>query len=167
MLDNSQPEKYSALDLTDKETCHPFSNGTEAMDWVTSNCDQCSRSYLTRNPPNPEDHLPMTDETYQLVRDGRECIGKMCIDFGFICGSIPNSVAEWIGGEVRFESNGQFANLPGRCNHFTDNDLGYLDRNPDGPPDDPNQLCIPWDPITYLVFGSDILATKTAIFEST
>jgi hypothetical protein len=67
----------------------PFSNGTEAMWWQESNCDQCKRS---------------------------QCQAKRNIEFGFITGEITIYSANFIGAEF---SGTNFCKLNPKCKNFT------------------------------------------------
>jgi hypothetical protein len=106
----------------------PFTNGSEAMDWMESNCNRCQRSWCCRNnAAEPPDF----QETEKLTNAGSECIGAFALGFGFVSGYIPNDIAVWIGADIK----GKFCHMPVLCRHFTA-DPEYT---PPTPPD-PNQL---------------------------
>lgn len=74
------------------EMITPFSCGTEAMDWICNNCDQCVKSY------RPKDGIYPSDKTMkEYIRIGKECQMKYDLDFGFIIGEIPLETAQKIG----------------------------------------------------------------------
>ena len=55
-----------------KKSIVPFSNGTEAMNWLDTNCENCKR---------------------------RDCSAKKAIEIGFITGRISENMADKIGME--------------------------------------------------------------------
>jgi len=113
----------------------PFSCGTEAMDWLCNNCEQCKRAY---KPKPGEEEYPDFDETKKLVEQGKECKLKFDLDFAFVTGEMPEETAKQIG-----YKNGR---LSWSCMMMIDDDgrgFNYDDIKPiDDIPD--NQLCLPF-----------------------
>jgi hypothetical protein len=113
----------------------PFSNGTEAMSWYYHNCEQCVKAYFPKEPGN----WPKDSTIRQYISCGKECKMKYHIDYGFITGEIPVSIAEQIG---YTEEKG----FPSSCIMFSDKDDDRY-RPPKRPsPDDtpPNQMVMPF-----------------------
>lgn len=106
----------------------PFSNGSEAIDWMENNCNSCQRSWCCRHQ---QAEPPSWDVTEKLAKEGKECYGAFALGFGFVSGSIPPEVATWIGATIR----GNFCHMPDQCLHFTSS------VEPPTPPD-PNQLSL-------------------------
>ncbi|MCB0541863.1 MAG: hypothetical protein KDC70_00010 [Saprospiraceae bacterium] len=132
-----------------------FSNGTEAMGWANCNCDNCVRSFLFRNPDRHETYEMV--EADEMAVQGKECPGKLAIDYGWLTGAIPGIVVRWIGGD----GSGR---LPNRCAHFSEDDRDNPDLQPE--PTDPNQLRLPF--LLVELFGiadPDVLVFDTAIIE--
>lgn len=75
------------------EFVSPFSNGTEAMFWLSDNCELCSRAYNLQPGEDPPD----IEETKALIEKGEECKLKAYIDLGFITNKIPLFIAKEIG----------------------------------------------------------------------
>jgi hypothetical protein len=68
----------------------PFCTGSEAMEWESNNCDQCSRA---------------------------RCYPKKAIQMGYISGKITLKVADFIGIQ-KVSDDDIFITLNDKCNHF-------------------------------------------------
>lgn len=111
------------------------SNGTEGMWFTDKFCDQCIHQH-----PNP-DKSPRCDDI-------------------LIESLVGNQPKEWI-----YDSNGD-----PYCTKFQKWDWGFGDDddwNEPGPPEpeDPDQLCFPWDIIEILGTDYDLVSTKQAVIE--
>ena len=117
-----------------KEMCTPFSNGTEAMDWMDQNCDRCVKAYK----PLKEGEWPSfkTMQTYCSI--GKECKLKLHIDIGFITSEVPVDICKQIG----MDEVGRLKN----CMHFSDNEDDGFKPNPRPKPDNTpdNQMVMPF-----------------------
>lgn len=120
-------------DYLDTEQISPFSNGSEAMDWVCNNCGTCKRAHKPKDPNNP----PNFSATVKLVNLGMECKMKLSVDFGFVTGTMAKEMAVLIG---YTEENG----FPDSCMFHSDDDRDgwHPVYKPKQPPD--NQMCLPF-----------------------
>ena len=139
----------------------PFSSGTESMMWLSNNCEDCVRSWETRN----RKQAPDFDLTVGLVKEGKECIGKFALDFGMGIGVIPDDIARAIGGKPQRYKNGYYSScLPSNCKHQSNDDLDNPDLNPIEPIA-PNQIKMPFDLFEWLDNLDELVITKKAIYE--
>lgn len=116
----------ASSDKKQGEQCIPFSNGTEAMDWVDYNCDSCAN--------NP----------YQC---GGNCPVEENVALGFATGTINKSTAEFIG-YTRYtkQENGlNFVDLKSKCQKFFPKGSDGENHNPIPDPVPANQLCLPFE----------------------
>lgn len=139
----------------------PFSSGTESMVWLSNNCEDCVRSWETRN----KEQAPGFDSTIDLIKKGEECVGKFALDFSLGTGVIPDDIAREIGGNPQRYKNGYYSScLPSNCKHRSSNDRDNPDLNPIDPID-PNQIKMPFDLFEWLDNLNDLVITKKAICE--
>ena len=127
----------------------PFSNGTEAMMWVSNNCDRCTKAFIPKNGEYP------SDETMkQYISIGKECKLKYHIDYGFITGKIPLIIAKQIGLDEVY-------GLKESCMFYSDNeDDGFKypkKPKPDTTPD--NQMVMPFE-LDNILDGHEINRVK-------
>lgn len=119
---------------TKEKTITPFSNGTEAMMWLDSNCDRCTKAY------HPDDKKGWASEATLLkyVKMGKYCKLQYDIDVGFITSEIPMETAIQIG------TDGHSLNQ--QCMFFSDNeDDGFKHPKTPKPDNSPNnQLVMPF-----------------------
>lgn len=118
-----------------KEMETPFSNGSEAADWVYNNCDRCVKSYK----PKVEGEWPSFKTMQQYCSIGKECKLKLAIDIGFITSEVPVAIIDQIG-------RNEHGFIAQQCMLYSDNeDDGYKPKKrpkPDG--GGPNQMCMPF-----------------------
>lgn len=112
----------------------PFSNGTEAMNWIDENCDRCVKAYR----PKADGEYPSFNTMKQYCSIGKECKFKFAIDIGFITGEVPSEIVDQIGRrEHGFISH--------NCLHYSDNDDDGYKPKPRPKPDGPlNQMVMPF-----------------------
>lgn len=119
-----------------KEMITPFSNGSEAMDWVGNNCDRCIRAYK----PTKEGEWPSDKTMRQYCSTGKECKLKYHIDIGFITGEIPLQIGEQIGFRDEHKNC-----LKQTCLLYSDNEDDGFKPKPRPKPDWPlNQMVMPF-----------------------
>ena len=131
----------------------PFSSGSEAVDWICSNCGECKKAMMCYDPEGYEN---FKDGGKSETLSGLNCFGEYALGVGFITGKIPEEVSIWMGGTE--------SELPSQCRFFSDNDNDRPDRRP--PPIPPNQLFLPF--LCTSLFGFDdpnILVFDKAIVE--
>jgi hypothetical protein len=116
------------------EMMTPFSNGTEAMCWMSENCERCSNAWFPKKGIWPEEKT-----LRQYVRDGKYCKMQYSLDVAHITGEIPVEHAKLIG-------TGDYG-LKETCMMFTDDKDDGKPRKPRKPrdPSGPNQLCFPYE----------------------
>ena len=112
------------------------SNGTEGMGFTAAFCDTCIHQH-----PDP-DKKPQCDDV-------------LC---EALCGNQPK---EWVYNSTGNPTCTKYVNWNWGNN---DDDDGY-NEPPPPEPDDPNQLCFPWDIMEILEGYEEICITKQAIFE--
>lgn len=114
----------------------PFSNGSEAMDWVDNNCNRCVKAYR----PKVEGDFPSFKTMQQYCSIGKECKLKFHIDMGFITGEIPVHIGEQIGFSDEHKNS-----LKQTCLLYSDNDDDGYKPKPRPKPDGPlNQMVMPF-----------------------
>lgn len=115
------------------QTVRPFSNGTEFMMWLDSNCDQCVKSY---KPTNGQ--MPDYKTTQRLVNLGMECKLKLAIDFSAITGEVSEDIARQVGWTPE-------KHWPEACMMFSDDENDGWKPAPKKPKDAPDcQMCLPF-----------------------
>lgn len=109
----------------------PFSNGTERMRWDDNNCSICAKAWYA---PNGE--WPSEKTMKEYVRMGKYCKLQYYIDLAAYDGLIPEEIANEIG-----MKDGR---LNWRCSKFSDDDNDKFRYPKRLPPDDGNQLVMPF-----------------------
>lgn len=111
-------------------TMTPFSCGSEAMDWMSHNCENCGRAYLS----DEGDDYEVFD---RKLREGKECPLKYAIESGFITSEIRMDIAREIVPEGKELTAWDLSHS--RCAHYC---LRYqTDADGVNPvPEDPSQL---------------------------
>lgn len=143
----------------------PFSNGSEASSWVSSNCHTCVRCIMHRNP---KAHEWQHEQIWEQVEAGRHCAAEVAVAMGFITGHVYDEACLWIGAtEIREQTKpkGRFVDLPSQCLHWSNDDFQDPDKYP-LPPDNPNQLIISFDPVFLFFFKEGTVNTSKAVIES-
>jgi len=130
--------------MKDTENIIPFSNGTEAMNWMESNCNRCTKAYFPK-----EGNWPSEKTLKQYVRIGKYCKLQYHLDMGYLLGHIPSDIAQQIG----MDEVGRMKH----CMFFSDDDNDRFRYPPHNPDDDipGNQLVMPF------IFQEDEVAIET------
>lgn len=116
------------------QSISPFSNGTEAMMWMDSNCDRCVKAHKVKWPEPPPDFAA----SKKLVNLGMECKMKLAIDLTFVDVDIPEDIAQLVGWT---EEKG----WPSDCMMYSDDDNDGWKPTPRTPKDAPDcQMCLPF-----------------------
>ena len=140
--------------IKDDTGFRPFSNGSEAAEWVCENCGACKKAMMCYDP---EGYDNFRDGGRSETLNGLNCFGEYAMGVGWITGKIPEEISIWMGGtEIE---------LPGQCRFFTDNGNDRPDRQQ--PPIDPRQLKLPF--LCKSIFGFDdpnMLVFDKAIVEA-
>ena len=103
--------------IKDDTGFRPFSNGSEAAEWVCENCGACKKAMMCYDP---EGYDNFRDGGRSETLNGLNCFGEYAMGVGWITGKIPEEISIWMGGtEIE---------LPGQCRFFTDNDNDRPDR---------------------------------------
>ena len=111
------------------------SNGTEGMHFTSKFCDNCKFQH-----PDPDKQPQCNDILLESL--------------------IGNQPKEWVWDNLGFPTCTKFISW-----NWGDENDGWNEPPPPPLPEDPNQLCFPYDVIEILGSSDDILVTKQAIFE--
>lgn len=133
----------------------PFSNGSEAVVWFSSNCESCKKALSCYDPDKYESEICKDGGVSATLR-GENCFGEYAVACGFITGHIAGDILIWMGGTE--------TKAPEQCRFFSDDDNDRPDRRPAPVP--PNQLFLPF--LCASLFGFDdpnILVFDKAIVE--
>lgn len=77
----------------------PFSNGAEGLDWLSANCERCTK----KGEPNEDDEGP--------------CPMECAVSLGFIIGTVPADLAVEYGATIDDEEPG-YCTMPRQCSQF-------------------------------------------------